>query len=404
MGKVLIKAGTLIDCTGKNPERNKSIIVEGGIITKITEGTENLCEYKNYDLSEYTVLPGMINCHVHIDMEPVGNSNSYFESTDITEKVLNCEKNMHKYLESGVTYIRSLGSQNYMDIKFRDMKKKGLVVGPDILAAGFCITMTGGHGYIIGIESDGEAQCRKATRTVIKNGADVVKIMATGGIMTQGVEPGSSQLTFEEMKASIDEAHKAGKKTAAHAQGAEGIKNAILAGVDSIEHGMILTDECIELMIDKGTYLIPTLVAPYFINKYGVQAGIPEYAVKKSVSMAEKHLESFRKAHKASVKIAMGTDGGTPFNGHDMSWLELKLMTDNGMSNMEALMSATKTAAELLGIEKHYGTLEVGKTADIIAVKGNPLEDIAAMGDIIAVFKNGTWTGIGRLCDNSSNA
>lgn len=389
MEKILIRAGTFIDCTGKNPEKNKSILVENGIITRIIDGAEDLSEYKTYDLSEYTVLPGMINCHVHIDMEPVGDINSYYANTDITEKVLNCEKNMRKYLESGVTYIRSLGSENYIDIKFRDMRKKGLVKGPDILAAGFCITMTGGHGYIIGIESDGEAQCRRTARTVIKNGADVVKIMATGGVMTQGVEPGSSQLTYEEMKASIDEAHKAGKKTAAHAQGAEGIKNAILAGIDSIEHGMVLTDECIALMLEKGTYLVPTLVAPYYINKYGVQAGIPDYAVRKSTSIAEKHLESFRKAHKAGVKIAMGTDGGTPFNEHDMSWLELKLMTDNGMSNMEALMSATKIAAELLGIEKHFGTLEVGKAADIIAVKGNPLENIAALENIRAVFKNG---------------
>lgn len=213
--------------------------------------------------------------------------------------------------------------------------------------------------------------------------------MATGGVTTPGVEPGSPQLSMEEMKAAVEEAHKAGKKTASHAQGTQGIKNAILAGIDSIEHGIYLDDEAIELMIKNDVYLVPTLVAPYFIVEYGTEAGIPQYAVDKAKAVMDTHRESFAKAYKAGVKIAMGTDAGTPFNFHDGAPHELILMVKSGMSPMDAIVSSTKGSADCLGILDDYGTLESGKFADFLVLDDNPLDNLDTLFNINSVYKLG---------------
>lgn len=334
-------------------------------------------------------MPGMINCHVHITMEPVGDPFSFMAKESVTKAALRGAANLKKQLKSGVTFFRDLGAPSGIDIDLRNAVNEGIIEGPEFLVAGKVLTMTGGHGWSMGRECDGRDEVRKAAREQLKAGADIIKIMATGGVMTPGVEPGSPQLTIEEMEVAIQEAHKAGKKTATHAQGTTGIKNAILAGIDSVEHGIFLDDEVIELMLERGVYLVPTLVAPYHIVKNGVAAGIPEYAVKKSEYVMEAHMESFRKAKEAGVKIAMGTDAGTPFNSHDKTPLELKLMVQCGMTPMEAIVASTKTAAELLGIEKGYGTLEAGKAADFLVLKENPLENLDTLFDLEAVYKGG---------------
>jgi imidazolonepropionase-like amidohydrolase len=207
--------------------------------------------------------------------------------------------------------------------------------------------------------------------------------------MTPGVEPGSPQLTLEELKAGVEEAGKAGRRTASHAQGTTGIKNAVLAGITSIEHGIFLSDEVIELMLEHGTYLVPTLVAPYWIVKKGRAAGIPDYAVKKSEDVIEAHLASFRKALAAGVKIAFGTDAGTPFNEHGANTFELELLVENGMTPLQALEAGTRVSAELLGIEDKVGTLEAGKLADVVVVAGDPLADIKAVRNVQVVVKEG---------------
>lgn len=389
--KVFYKGFTLIDGTGKEPVSNAGMLVEGNTLKKIGRAAEIVPggNEKVVDLTGKTVTPGLINCHVHVIMEPVADPMALVSKESDVKTAMRGVVNLKKTLKSGVTYLRDLGAPNYIDIELKKCLAEGMIEGPDLLVSGKIITMTGGHGHSMGRECDGVDEVRKAAREQLKAGVDIVKIMATGGVMTPGVEPGSPQLTLEEMRAAVEEANKAGKKTATHAQGTTGIKNAILAGINSVEHGIFLDEEAVELMVKKGVYLVATLVAPYFIVEHGVESGIPEYAVEKSKRVMESHFNSFRMAYNAGVKIAMGTDAGTPFNRHDKAAYELKLMVEAGMKPMDALVSSTKTAAELLGVDSGYGTLEEGKTADFLVLKENPLDNIETLMDIEKVYKNG---------------
>lgn len=388
--KTLYKGFTLINGTGETPVKNSYFVVEDKKITKVGYGeSPSSDDMEVVDLSGKTAMPGLINSHVHITMEPVGDPVSIMEKESAAKTTLRGVANLKKHLYSGTTFFRDLGAPKGIDFDLRDAVNEGLVEGPQFLTAGKCVTMTGGHGWFIGREADGVDETRKAAREQLRAGSDVVKIMATGGVMTKGVEPGSPQLTMEEMKSAVDEAHKAGKKTASHAQGTEGIKNAILAGIDSIEHGIFLDDEVIQLMVDRGVYLVPTLVAPYFIVENGVEAGIPKYAVDKSEYVMKFHMDSFTKAYKAGVKIAMGTDAGTPFNLHDAAPHELKLMVQCGMTPMESLVASTKSSADLLGILENYGTLEEGKFADFLVLNENPVDNLDTLFDINSVYKLG---------------
>lgn len=392
--KRLIKCDTIIDGTGREPIKNAGILIEDKTIKAVGRLEEIEFDNKNKDIEiiDYmgqTVIPGLIDCHVHILFPTVGDTVAALEKQSLVESVIYGIDNLKKLLHSGVTFFRDLGGIDYIELELKKQVMKGQIEGPDFLASGKLLTMTGGHGWQMGRECDGVHEVRKAAREQLKAGADIIKIMATGGVMTPGVEAGSSQLTKDEIAAAVIEAHKAGKKTASHAQGTEGIKNAILAGIDSIEHGIFLDDEVIELMVNKKVYLVPTLSAVDNIIKFGTKAGVPDYAVEKAKTVREKHLHSFSKARKAGVKIAMGTDAGTPFNHHGNPSLELKLMVNTAMTAMEAIVSATKTASELLGIDKSHGTLEAGKMADFIVLKKNPLEDIEIIKEAGHIYKNG---------------
>lgn len=245
-----------------------------------------------------------------------------------------------------------------------------MIKGPGIVASGEVICMTGGHGHFFGIESDG---------------VDCIKIMSTGGVMTNGVEPGSAQLTYEEIKVIVQEANKAGKTTSTHAHGLTGIKNAVKAGITSVEHGTYMDDETIEMMIEKGTYLVPTLAAQYFI----MQGGIDQDTLRKCEMVAKPHVEATIRAYKRGVKIAMGSDAGTSFNEHGKSFYELILLVENGMYEMDAIICATKSSVELLKIEKDYGSIDIGKKADIVVLEGNPIDDINYVSKVKSVFKLG---------------
>ncbi|SDK93007.1 metal-dependent hydrolase family protein [Natronincola ferrireducens] len=391
MKKILFKGATLIDGNGGNPIENTAMLVEDKIIKQIgtIEEVQVSQDVEVIELNGRVIMPGLINAHVHIMMEPVGDPFALMTTESETKSILRAVKNLQKHLRSGVTYFRDLGGINYIDLELKKAVDEGFIEGPSFLAAGKMITMTGGHGWQIGRECDGVPEVIKATREQLKAGVDVIKIMATGGVMTAGVEPGSPQLSLEEIRAAVEEANKAGRRTATHAQGTTGIKNAILAGINSVEHGIFLDDETIQLMVEKNVYLVPTLAAPHCIVEAGVEKGVPLQAVEKSKKIITTHFESFNKARKAGVKIAMGTDAGTPFNLHDNSALELKLMMDAGMTAMEAIIASTKTAAELLGIDATHGTLETGKTADFIVLPENPLENIEALYNIETVYKNG---------------
>jgi imidazolonepropionase-like amidohydrolase len=296
-------------------------------------------------------------------------------------------------LMAGVTTVRDAGGRGEVDLSVRDAVNQGIIQGPRILASRHFICMTGGHGWNMGgREADGEDDVRKAVREQIKEGADVIKFMATGGLMTPGEEPGATQLSESELCVGIDEAHKAGKKTFAHAQGTDGIISAIRAGIDSIEHGVFLNDEAIELMLKKNLPLVPTLTALYQIQFNGTKAGIPDFAVNKCVRSWPFHLKSAEMAAKSGVRIALGTDAGSCCNPHGTNLQELKRLTEIGMSPMQAIESGTRIAAQVLGLEKLIGTLEAGKIADIVVSDVNPVQNIELLKDqkfISMVIKSG---------------
>ena len=387
MKNCYLQIGKLIDGRNAVAQKDTSIRIVDGFIAGIggmPEPGDTIVDY-----TANTVMPGIINCHVHVDFtagpDPVGD----MLSANGVELTLVTARNLAETLSSGITYVRNMGSKDFIDMQFKSAIGKGLVKGPGIVTCGHVISITGGHGYQFAYESDGPDECRKNTRRLLKTGVDQIKTISTGGIMTKGVEPGSAQMTYDELKAVVEEAKKAGRKVSSHAQGTEGIRNAVMAGVDSIEHAIYLTDEVIDLMLERGTYLVPTLVAPWFIIKNGEAAGIPKYVVNKAETAIEAHFNSIKKAYKAGVKIAMGTDSGTPYNPHGLAWEEFKLMTDIGMSPMETITAATKTASKLLGIDKEYGTLEVGKAADILVVDGDPIADLSVLSKAAAVWKGG---------------
>ena len=285
--------------------------------------------------------------------------------------------------------MRDLGGREYVELAVRRAIAEGHFPGPRILAAGRPICMTGGHGSFLGREADGPDDARKAVREQLKAGADVIKLIATGGVMTPGVEPGSSQLTLEEMRAAIDEARKAGRRTAAHAQGSTGIADAIEAGITTIEHGIYLTDEIIASMKAKGVFLVPTLAAPAAICGGGLAAGIPEFMVRKSETVAAHHLASFQRATQAGVSIAAGADSGTPFNPHGSLLPELGLMIKHGMSPLEAIRAVTVVTAQALGLENETGRVAPGLAADLVAVVGEAAERIQALADVRLVLARG---------------
>ena len=264
-----------------------------------------------------------------------------------------------------------------------------------MLAAGRVITMTGGHGYFIGREADGADAVRAATRAEIKEGAHFIKAMATGGVLTPGVTPTQTALQPDELEAVAREAHNSGRRAACHAIGNAGIKNAVRAGIDSIEHAYYLDDEALELMIDHSTYVVPTLLAGHQIVSNGQAGRVPSWITEKSLASAEHHRESFAAAVKSGLKIAAGTDAGTPFNPHGDLAAELKLMVDYGLSPAAAIVAATRNAAENLGLLGDTGTVEVGKRADLILVDGDPTADISCLSRVSHVISNGMT--IGRL-------
>ena len=388
MKSYLVKVGTLIDVVEKKAKKEMGILVEDGWIKEVKPFSEFSSQYEIVDYNNKVIMPGMINSHVHIGMDPVRNSNQREEMNDV-ELILYAYQNMRQYLDSGVTMIRNQGTANFIDLKLKKMIERDEIQGPTIIASGPSICITGGHGHRNGLESDGEDACRKSARYLLKHGVDTIKFMATGGVMTEGVEPGSEQLTAGEVQAIVEEAKKAGKLSSSHAQGSKGIMNVVQAGATSVEHGIYLTDEIIDKMIEKGIYLVPTLSAVHFIMENGIEGGVPEYAVRKCEKVYDSHIGSFKKAYQRGVKIAMGTDAGTPFNLHENSWKEFELMVQHGMTVIDALRAGTIVAAEMVEKDEFYGSIEVGKRADFIVLNENPLENITCLKEVEQVYKHG---------------
>jgi len=384
--------GTVIVGDGRVLE-HATVVVEGERIVKVAEGRIKIAgDAQTIPMDGQVLLPGFIDSHVHLcmDASPDPMTSALTESHTITAlKAANFAK---QTLLAGVTSVRDMGGKDGIDLGLKQAIHWGLVPGPRMLASGKLICMTGGHGWQMGLEVNGVDEVRRAAREQIKAGVDIVKLMATGGVLTPAVEPGSEQLTEDELRAGVEEAHKAGKKTATHAMGTKGILNALRAGIDSIEHGVYLDEQTVSLMKEKQIPLIPTCSALFNILGKGTAAGIPAFAVEKTLKVKPFHLESIRMARDAGVRIAMGTDAGTPFNRHGENLGELIFLIDCGFSPMEAIEAATRLAAQVLGWEKELGTVEEGKLADLVLMAGNPLEDMRILlkrESIRLVMKNG---------------
>jgi imidazolonepropionase-like amidohydrolase len=389
---MFIRNGTVWTGAAGEIAAKRDMLINGSTIEKVCEpGSTKIPHFaQEIDATGKTVLPGLINCHTHITLDgrnpdPVTtalNDEPYM----VLIKAVRCAKEM---LQVGVTTARDLGGIEGVDFAIKKAINQGLIEGPRMLVSGRVICMTGGAGNFMGMEVDGADAARHAARLQLKAGADVIKLMATGSVTTEGVEPGSPELTLDELRAAVEEVRKRGKRTACHAQGTEGIKNAILAGVNTIEHGVFLDQEAIDMMVQRSVYLVPTLVAPYLIVERGIEAGVPAFAVNKAEKVIKDHYKSFRDSHKAGVKIAMGNDQGAPFDDPSKIIQEMFLMAENGLTPEEVLSSATRVGAEALGLEEQIGTLEPGKYADMVALDGNPLSDLKALENVAWVMKEG---------------
>ena len=329
---------------------------------------------KRVDCAGGTLMPGLIDCHVHVLFRGEPDPMSALDKLDAAHAAVRALENAGRTLRGGTTSIRDCGGREYQELAVRDACNAGHFLGPTIRAAGKMICMTGGHGNRMGRIADGRDDVVKAVREQIHAGSDFVKIMATGGVMTPGVNPEDAHYSAEEMAAGIAEAVRFHRPTASHAQGAEGILNATRGGVTSIEHGIFMNDECCEEMVARGTFLVPTLAALRNILD-NAERGIPDYVVEKARRCAEAHERSVRMFHAAGGRIALGTDAGTPFNLHGHNSDELRFMVDVGLPNLDALRAGTRNAAELMRLDDR-GRIAEGAAADLLLVAGDPSRDI----------------------------
>ena len=376
---------------GQQLLEDQGVLVEGAKIARLAP----VAEFEGFsgeriDTTGQTLLPGLIDCHVHLcyagEPDPAVAADKFRPA----ELAIRCLEHAQQTLRGGVTSIRDCGGKDYIEFAARDACNKERFLGPTIRAAGRMICMTGGHGNRIGRIADGPDEVVKAVREQIHAGCDFCKLMATGGVMTPGVNPEDAHYSEAELRAGISEAHRFHRHTASHAQGAAGILNAVRAGIDSIEHGIFMDQQCLEEMLAHDVFLVPTCAALRNILEHA-HKGIPDYVVEKSRRVLEHHRRSIKMYFEAGGKIAMGTDAGTPFNYHGENSAELRFMVDYGLTPAAALTAATANAAALMRLENR-GRIADGMAADLLLVQGNPLEDIHCAADPInhqRVLKNG---------------
>src|SRR2546430_2135319 len=370
----------VIDGTGAKQQR-ATVVVDGDRIAAVGPDSRVKIPRRSRVIEGRgpAPLPGLIDCHVHYCLDASPDTIRTLEQDDPTVTAIKAVAHARATVEAGTTTARDVGSRGHISISVARAIKAGLFPGPRTLNAGLVICMPGGHAWFIGRQADGPDEIVKAVREQVRAGADVIKFIATGGVLTPGTSPGAAQLTPEELRVGVAEAVRAGRRVAAHAHGAEGMKNALRAGVHSIEHGTLLDNEALDLFLERRTFLVPTLSAIQSGFEHGKTGGVPGYPLEKCARMADARRKSFRKALKAGVRIAMGTDAGTPLNPHGRNAQELRRMVQFGMTAMQAIEAATRSAATLLGLEQAIGTVEAGKQADLLVVKGNPLDDIALL-------------------------
>ncbi|MDA5456710.1 metal-dependent hydrolase family protein [Weissella confusa] len=353
--------------------------VSGQVVETVREADQIV------DVQGKYLVPGLINAHTHIVMAADGRERA---GQDVTLDTLVALQNLQDAIASGVTTIRDAGSTDNIDLKLATKIRQQRLQLPDIIGSGAALTMTGGHGSKIGMEVDGVDEVRKAARWNLKHGAQTIKLMATGGVSLDGEQPTDEQLSVEELTAAVLEAHHKGKPAMAHAQGTQGIKNAILAGVDSVEHAVYLDDETIQMLLDTNTAIVPTMAAPWQMLQH--KDDIPAYMYDKASALWEAHQQSIRDAAAAGVNVVMGTDAGTSYNDFKSGpGVEIRLLASVGMTPEQVLLASTVRGAELLGIAERVGELVPGKDADMLILDRDPLQDLAVLTDAPRVIKRG---------------
>lgn len=395
--RIAVTAAHLVDpATGKVVDR-PLVLIDGERITEVRHGGDVPAGYAHVDLGAATLLPGLIDCHVHLTYESGDYYVKALRESFVDDAILSPIR-ASRTLQAGFTTVRNLGASNFVDIALKRAIDAGHIDGPRILAAGHGIGATGGHADISGFSpwlhyegfdgiADGEDEIRKKVREQVKHGAGVIKLIATAGVLSEEDSAGAPQYTQEEMNVAVDEAKRWERRVAAHAHGTEGIKMAIRAGVASVDHGSFLDDEAIAMMKEHGTYLVADIYNDdYILAEFG-RLNYPQKIIEKERYVGRTQRESFRKAVKAGVKIAYGTDAGV--FPHGWNGKQFAKMVEWGATPMQAIQAATVNAADLLGWSEDVGAVASGHYADLIAVDGDPLADVTELEDVDFVMKGG---------------
>jgi imidazolonepropionase-like amidohydrolase len=392
---VVIHAGHLLDVKTGKTFSNQTIVIQGDKIVSVGSDSQNPAGAQVIDLPSATVLPGLIDAHTHITMTT--NFGYSALAISIPRQALNGARNARVTLEAGFTTVRNVGASGFTDVALRDAINAGDVPGPRMLVSGPPLSITGGHcdenllPFEMHVQSEGVADGIEAvqhkTREIIKYGADLIKICATGGVLSHGDNPQASQLTLEEMKAIVADAHRLGRKVAAHAHGAQGILWASEAGVDSIEHGSYIDDAAIAEMKKNGTYLVPTLYLADWFLENAERIGTPPELIAKGREVMPAARKNVARAFAAGVKVGFGTDAAV--YPHGLNAHEFAVMVKLGLTPLQAIQAATVNDADLLGWSDKVGTIEPGKWADIVAVDGDPLADVTTLERVKFVMKGG---------------
>jgi imidazolonepropionase-like amidohydrolase len=395
---VAIRAGKLVDVVAGKVLNDQTILVSKDRITAVgPAGSVTVPPgARTIDLSGATVLPGLVDAHVHLTGDPNLHGYRSLGVSDIRAALYGAHS-AKTTLEAGFTTVRNVGASGFGDVALRDAINEGELEGPRMRVAGYAIGIKGGHcdnnllpadfHYTENGVADGPWQARAKVREMAKYGADTIKVCASGGVLSKGDEAGAQQLTLEEMKAIVEEAHKLGRRVAAHAHGASSIRDAILAGVDSVEHASLIDDEGIRLAREKGTYIVMDIYNDDFILQEGARAGMLPESLEKEKIVGQLQRDNFRKAFRAGVRMAFGTDAGVYPHGDNAR--QFFYMVKYGMTPMQAIQAATINGADLLGWKDRIGSVTPGKYADLIAVSGDPLADPAELTRVKFVMKGG---------------
>jgi imidazolonepropionase-like amidohydrolase len=394
--RIIIKAAKLIDPRNATVLKRAVVEIEDGRIVKVSSGSTPPAGVAVIDLGDATLLPGLIDCHDHLTSNPE-QSGYRALGVSLPRETLYGAANALRTLRAGFTTVRNVGASGFSDVALREAIDEGDLLGPRLLVSGPAMGITGGHcdnnllPYQFHFKdegvADGLAEVRSKVRETAKYGADLIKVCASGGVLSKGDQPGTAQYTLDELKAIVEEAHRLGRKVAAHAHGAQSIKDSIRAGVDSIEHASLIDDEGIALARDHGTYLVMDIYNDDFILKEGARVGMLPESLEKERKLGQLQRDNFRKAWKAGVRMAFGTDGGVYPHGDNAR--QFAYMVQYGMTPMEAIRAATVSAADLLGWSDRVGGIEPGKLADLIAVADDPTADVRALEKMVFVMKGG---------------